>query len=241
LDNSREAAVMKYQDWKPIYQQIISDFGFNQIGDEQARDRLKELLKDKNVLSYQELLDIIKGKKVYVFGAGSNLGEEVKKFITETEQDKTTKDDILTITADGATSAFIENGLYPNIIVTDLDGYVPDQVTANSNGSIIIVHAHGDNIPALNEWVPKFDGLILGTTQVEPDDANIFNFGGFTDGDRAVHLAAHLKARIIMLVSFEFTEIGKYSYNYDEETKFRKLTWANLLIGMIEEPDIVFQ
>jgi hypothetical protein len=200
------------------------------------------MIADKNVLDYNELQDIVKGKKVYIFGAGSNLDVEVKNFISEAEQNKNTKDEIVTITADGATSAFVENGIYPDIIVTDLDGKIPDQVKANANGSILIVHAHGDNIPALNKWVPKFKGRLMGTTQVEPDeDANVYNFGGFTDGDRAVHLAAQLKARIILLVSFEFTEIGKYSFNYDEETKFRKLTWANLLIGLIEEPDIVFQ
>ncbi len=245
---------MEYSDWLPIYKQIIADFKFDEKEDERARDILIKLLVKQETVEIQYLSDLIYNTPVSVFGAGSTLGIELKKFYklygTKVDNNNnkidpsiaTTKNKkFVTIAADGATSAFIENNMLPDIIVTDLDGYIPDQLEANSKGALVLVHAHGDNIAALNKWVPKFKGKILGTTQVQPKvHNNVYNFGGFTDGDRAVYLAAHFKAKKINLLGFNFTEVGKYSYKYDSKTKFRKLTWANLLIGMIKEPDIEF-
>jgi uncharacterized Rossmann fold enzyme len=230
---------MDYSEWKPLYDQIITDLKFSQPDDVKSRDILAKLLKKRKVVQINDLSKLIKNKYAYVFGAGSSLGEEVKEF--SKNYDNRAKKEIVTITADGATTAFIENDVTPDIIVTDLDGFVPDQIKSNENGAIVVVHAHGDNIAALKEWVPKFKGKIIGTTQVEPQEKqNIHNFGGFTDGDRAVFLASHFNARLITLVSFEFTSIGKYSYKYHSKLKFRKLTWANLLIGLIKKPKIVY-
>ena len=56
----------------------------------------------------------IKNKVVFVIGAGPSLSSSIpsiKKF------KKATK-----IVADGATRALIENGIRPDIVVTDLDG-----------------------------------------------------------------------------------------------------------------------
>jgi uncharacterized Rossmann fold enzyme len=223
---------MNFIDWEPIYKQILKDFNFDREKDEKAAAILKDLLKPKDLLSENELTKLIMDKNVYIFGAGPDLDSALT---SETYQG-------VLIAADGATSGLLKHDITPDLILTDLDGYIPDQLTANSHGSWVLIHAHGDNIPAIKSWVPKFDGKLLGTTQSTPDEGqNLFNFGGFTDGDRAVFLSAHFKAKKINLVAFDFKKIGEYSYNFKSEKKLRKLTWANLLIGMVLEPPVVFQ
>ncbi len=116
-------------------------------------------------------------------GAGPSLEKALKEFDFS---------DGTLIAADGATSALLENDLVPDIIVTDLDGRIPDLRIANDRGgSFMVVHAHGDNVDKMTSYVPLFS-RVLGTTQTEPLDI-VYNFGGFTDGgDRAAFLAEEL-------------------------------------------------
>lgn len=239
-NKKRACLIMEFKEWEPIYQQILLDFNFDENKDLEAASILADLLRKKG----SELADlkpemetIIKDKNVYIFGAGISLEEEVLRFKEEFEG----KENIIIISADGATSALMKHDLVPDMIVSDLDGNMPDQIEANKKGAIMIIHAHGDNIPALKKWVPKINGNIIGTTQAKPDEnKKIYNFGGFTDGDRSVFLAAHFSARRINLLAFNFTSIGEYSFKYESEVKLRKLTWANLLIGMIKKPPVSF-
>src|SRR3970282_756994 len=55
-------------------------------------------------------------------------------------------------------------GLRPSVLVTDLDGDVEDQVRANAEGTIAVVHAHGDNGPSVRKWAARFRGRTLATT-----------------------------------------------------------------------------
>jgi len=126
------------------------------------------------------------------------------------------------IAADGATSVLMKNGITPEIIVTDLDGNMDDEAKA---GAIMVVHAHGDNMEALKRYVPEMKNVI-GTTQSRPL-WNVYNFGGFTDGDRCVFLAKEFGAKSITLIGFDF----------DDENvtpmKKKKLAWAKRLIDMV--------
>ena len=135
---------------------------------------------------------------------------------------------MLKIAANGATSALLKNNVLPEIIVTDLDGKVSDQLLANSRGSITIIHAHGDNIDNIKKFVLEFKGYIVGTTQIDPKPyENIHNFGGFTDGDRAVYLADYFHAKKIYLLGFDFGgEVGKYSFSANKDKKLKKLKWC---------------
>jgi len=231
---------MEFTEWAPIYKQILLDFDFDGNKDEEAASILADLLLKRGsdtVDMKTELEKSFEKKDVFIFGAGISLEEEVLRF----KDEFVGKDNIITISADGATSALMKQDMVPDIIVSDLDGHIPDQIKANKSGSTMIIHAHGDNISALKKWVPKFNGKIMGTTQAKPDEKNkIYNFGGFTDGDRSVFLAAHFNARRINLLAFNFTSIGEYSFKYESEIKLRKLTWANLLIGMIKKPPVSF-
>ena len=221
---------MDFSEWEPIYNRILIDFHFDRTKDEQAALVLRNLLEQKQIFPVTELAKSIEHQKLFIFGNGPTL----EKDIADSDFNG------VIIAADGATSALMKNNIVPDIIVTDLDGYIPDQIQANQDGAMIVIHAHGDNIPKLKRWVPKFKNF-TGTTQAQPDENNyIYNFGGFTDGDRAVYLGAHFNARQITLVAFNFDEVGEHSYKYDPKIKLRKLTWANLLIGMVKNPPVVF-
>lgn len=223
---------MFYKDWEPIYRKIAEDFNFPLEKEKQAVNLLNKLLEKKNLYSIKKLEDLIAGNEVIVFGAGPSLGSSLithkKEFVGK-----------LKIAADGATSALLKNNVLPEIIITDLDGKVSDQLDANSKGSIAIIHAHGDNIDNVKKYVPEFKGDVIGTTQIDPKPyENIHNFGGFTDGDRAVFLADYFCAKKIYLIGFDFDgDIGKYSFpeNKDRSLKLKKLKWCKYLIDLLKK------
>ena len=71
--------------------------------------------------------------------------------------------------------------------------------------AILVLHAHGDNIPLVRSWVPKVRGPIVGTTQATPL-AHVYNFGGFSDGDRCVFCAYELGAANVSLIGFDLDD-----------------------------------
>jgi hypothetical protein len=157
----------------------------------------------------------VRGQRVVVFGNAPTLDREL---------DDLQLTDAVFLAADGATAVLLRRGILPDIIVTDLDGSFPDILKANREGSIAVVHAHGDNLDALSRYVPQLDGVI-GTAQCRPPEG-LYNFGGFTDGDRCVFLAKELGAASIKLVGFDYED--------DSVTprKRRKLAWAKRLIDL---------
>jgi uncharacterized Rossmann fold enzyme len=105
---------------------------------------------------------------------------------------------------------------------------------AERAGAIMVVHGHSDNIEALRTFIPKFRH-VLGTTQVMPVE-DVFNFGGFTDGDRCVFIADEFRAREIILVGMEFGDrIGQNSKNLiaNVELKRAKLKAGKRLLEML--------
>jgi uncharacterized Rossmann fold enzyme len=223
---------MFYKDWEPIYQEIAKDFNFNFVNERDAVNLLNNLLYDKKKFQLKKIEELIKNKEVVVFGAGPSLDDSIANHKKKIEN-------CVKISADGATSALLKNNILPDIIVTDLDGYVPDQIKANSKGSILVLHAHGDNISSLKKYFPEFNGEIIGSTQIDPlNYENVYNFGGFTDGDRAVSLSSHFKSKKIYLIGFDFNgEIGKYSKpeKKDKLLKLKKLNWCKRLIQLLNE------
>ncbi len=218
---------MFYNKWEPIYNKIAKNFNYPLENEEKSANILNKLLENKNFQLLKKLKNLITGKDIVIFGAGPSLDWSLNS-------KKRYYIDKITIAADGATSALLKYDIKPDIIVTDLDGKISDQIYANNKGSLLIVHAHGDNIEKIKKNVPKFNGDIIGTTQINPDQyENIFNFGGFTDGDRAVFIAEHFQAKTIYLIGFDFnSKIGKYSFknNKDHSKKLEKLKWCKKLI-----------
>ena len=158
---------------------------------------------------------IIQGKTVFVIGSGPSLAIAIPKL---KKLEKSIK-----IAADSSLKPLIDNGIFPDIVVTDLDGDEDAIKKISKTKSIFVVHAHGDNIEKL-QMVKKIKNCI-GTTQTNPFN-KIQNFGGFTDGDRGVFLASHFDAKKIILFGMDFgNQIGKFSNTKksDRETKLKKL------------------
>jgi uncharacterized Rossmann fold enzyme len=66
---------------------------------------------------------------------------------------------------------------------------------------------------------------------------NVYNFGGFTDGDRSVFLAEEMRAKSITLIGMDFDNMPrKFSTNdkdVDIDIKRRKLKFAKRLVEML--------
>ena len=206
--------------WESKYRDILKDFGYSRNKDTQSAKLLNSLLQKKT--SVIEIRDLIKNKPVFVIGAGPSLPSCIPIL---KRHKKITK-----IVADGATKAIIENGLRPDIVVTDLDGDIKSLKKAGRTNTIMVVHAHGDNSERIN--LVKYFKNCIGTTQTKPI-RKINNFGGFTDGDRCVFLADYFKAKKIILLGMDFgTRIGKYSKSKVENrtTKIAKLRRGKKLL-----------
>jgi len=203
---------MEFSRWLPWYERIVSNFGYSAEKDRQATQVLREMLSGV-AQPLHFLKKEIRNRHVMVFGAGPSLEENLSELISNDLAKSFTF-----ILADGATSAFLEKSITPQVVVTDLDGCVEDIIKASKLGSMMVVHGHGDNIDTLEEWVPRIiesPGVnVFATTQVEPSPPILHNFGGFTDGDRAAFLAEEMGAKTIILAGMDLGRtIGKYSKN----------------------------
>jgi uncharacterized Rossmann fold enzyme len=211
---------MNFSDWEPIYETILKDFGFSREEDELSAQLLSELLEEKSdsVLPLERLQSIIKDKEIIVCGKAPRLSKDIVKLRRKRKQ--------VIMAADGATTTLLSRGITPHVIVSDLDGVMSDIIEANERCAVIVVHAHGDNIAKLKKYVPQLT-KILGTTQSRPL-SNVFNFGGFTDGDRAIYLAKELGAKKINIIGFDFEDATVGAM------KKKKLLWAKRLIAATE-------
>ncbi|HZC88794.1 MAG TPA: 6-hydroxymethylpterin diphosphokinase MptE-like protein [Nitrososphaera sp.] len=218
---------MKFADWFPYYQGIRAEFGYSTEKDQEAARTLSEMAK-KKALDAKVLQKKIKGRNVIVIGAGSSIEDPgTLKYLKKNKM-------FVKIAADGAVQFLIENKIRPDIVVTDLDGNPAFLQKAEKMGAIMVVHAHGDNTDTLKKIVPKFKKLIA-TTQVMPLE-NVYNFGGFTDGDRCVFLAEEFGAKKIVLVGMDFGDrIGKYSKEKvkDPQLKKQKMQAGKRLLEML--------
>ncbi|MBI5000660.1 MAG: DUF115 domain-containing protein [Euryarchaeota archaeon] len=217
---------MEYGEWRALYERILADFGFSETGDRKAAALLSELLNGKLLASDGEIAALLCGRDVYVVG-GACAPSDIEGIPTGAA----------IISADDATTVLMQKKVVPTIVATDLDGAVDDQVSASKYGAYTIIHAHGDNFDALRRHVPRFSGKLMGTTQSAPD-GGLRNFGGFTDGDRAVLLAEEMGARRIFLVGFDFGNAAPKP-GKDPARKLRKLAWARRLIKMVKRAEVM--
>jgi uncharacterized Rossmann fold enzyme len=209
--------------WKKRYLLILKELNYSQKKDKQSAIILDSILKKTNTAD--KILKLIEGKTVFVIGSGPSLSNAIPKL-------KKLKKSIK-IVADSSLKPLIDNGIIPDIVVTDLDGDENTIKKIAKTKSIFVIHAHGDNIEKL-ELVKKIKNCI-GTTQSNPFN-KIQNFGGFTDGDRGVFLANYFGAKKIILFGMDFgNRIGKFSNTKkaDRKIKLKKLEIGeNLLIWL---------
>jgi hypothetical protein len=211
--------------WESKYREILKEFGYSRKKDTQSCKLLDSLLPKKTGI--KKIRDLIENKPIFVIGAGPSLPSCIPIL---KKHKKVTK-----IVADGATKAIIENGLKPDIVVTDLDGDIKTLKKAGRTNTVMIVHAHGDNTKKI--YLVKNFKNCIGTTQTKPL-GKIHNFGGFTDGDRCVFLANHFKAKKIILLGMDFgTRIGKYSKStvVNRTIKIKKLRRGKKLLEWLAQ------
>ncbi|MCC4769662.1 DUF115 domain-containing protein [Methanosarcina sp. DH2] len=211
---------MDFAAWEPIYERILEDFGFDRSGDEEAARFLSFLLTRENTASLSELKDTISGKPVLACGNAPGLRNELSKINLSA---------FVIIAADGAAAVLMDMGRVPEVICTDLDGNseadIEKEILACARGSIVLIHAHGDNMDKLERYVPRFRRFIA-TTQARPFD-KVYNFGGFSDGDRCVFVARDFGAKSVMLAGFDFEDPDV------NPIKKKKLKWAKELIARL--------
>ncbi len=211
---------MEYTLWAPQYEMIRRAFGFDFAREEAAARRLSELLPPAaRVDPLGRIGRRLAGSDAIVVGRAPRVGPPPIWRLPPSSRPPTL------VAADGASAICLEAGLVPDVIVTDLDGPIPSEVTANRKGSFTVVHAHGDNIPQLEEWVGQFSGELAGSWAGPPTDI-LFDVGGFTDGDRAAYLAGETGATRILLWGFDFRTID-LTDPASRERKRRKLEWAD--------------
>ena len=198
--------------WWPLQDEINSQFGFSKSREKVSSRLISRLYKAEGNLS-----EIIFGREVTIVGAGISANESIPGGVL--------------IAADGAVSACLKRELIPDIIVTDLDGNLPDMIFANNKGSKIVVHAHGDNLSRLFEFSKKIQVISLTTTYPSPG-TNCW--GGFTDGDRALMMSLSYDASSVNLVGFDFEKVGEYTGKYSPK-KLQKLSWARQVVERCEQ------
>ena len=206
--------------WREKYLDILKEFKYDENRDNESAIILNSFLKKSNI--NKKIIDLIKGETVFVIGSGPSLTTAIPKLKNFRKSVK--------IAADSSVKPLVENGIMPDIIVTDLDGDPNTLEKIGQTESIFVVHAHGDNIEKLR-FTKKLKNCI-GTTQSK-SFSKLQNYGGFTDGDRSVFLAHHFKAKRIILFGMDFgNHIGKFSNTKKSERKMKlkKLKRAELLL-----------
>lgn len=221
----REREPVLLDDWLPIYRRICAEFGFSIEEDEKAARRLADMIGTRGEA---ELARLRAGfpESVLICGGGSRLGDEISSISA----------DRYVVSADSASSVLLDADLGVDMIVTDLDGIVEDQVELNGRGATVFVHAHGDNQRAVEKYVPLFQGPLVGTCQCAPP-SGLVNLGGFTDGDRAACICAGLGARRLYLAGFDFENPAEKP-GRSLEVKKRKLAWAKKILGLLAEQGV---
>ncbi|MCG7845352.1 MAG: DUF115 domain-containing protein [Methanomassiliicoccales archaeon] len=208
---------MEWAVWKPIYHKILQDFGFRAEADVASAEILADLIIEKNIPSYRTIVERF-GEQVTICAAAESLEGALD----------TMTDSRTIISAGSATSRLMRNGIIPDIIVTDLDGEVEYDIRASDEGSLMFVHAHGDNIAIIERTLPMLNGPIVPTVQCQPFGL-VYNFGGFTDGDRSYLTAKHFEVKDVRFVGWDFKKAFPKK-GVDLNIKKKKLMWAEWII-----------
>ncbi|MEF8806512.1 6-hydroxymethylpterin diphosphokinase MptE-like protein [Natronomonas sp.] len=206
---------MRYEEWQPAYEAILSDFGFEPAADERARDVLAELLESERPLSVDDI--DLSGTVAICGGAASLVGD----------LDVARRADSV-VAASIAADILRDAGVAVDCMVTDLDKNPGTARALTEAGTPVAAHAHGDNLDAVREWIPEFDAAaVLPTTQAAPVGP-VVNPGGFTDGDRAAFLADACGAERLVFPGWDLDDptVGR--------SKARKLLWAERLLRWLE-------
>lgn len=215
---------MRHSDWDPVYERILEDMGYSRGEDEACVRILKGVTMGSDLVDPD---DIRFESTSTVFGDGPCLEEDVSRHPPEG-----------TLVASGSSvRRLLALGIVPDAVVTDLDGDIQSQLEASRSGAVTFIHAHGDNCDLVRQYAGRFEGPVVLTTQSRPENT-VFDFGGFTDGDRAVCIAQEMGSRRVVLEGFDFLNPTPKEGS-DPSVKLRKLRWAEEIIGMLVGLEVV--
>ncbi len=205
---------MNFDEWFPIYLEITDELGIDR-----KMDYISSLKLSRYIHRDIKSLSSYYGRRFFVIGNSHSMKDSLSIISNGN-----------VIVADSAIDVYLNYMPYPDIIVSDLDGNISKIMESYDNGSSIFIHAHGDNMGMIEKYAKYFNNGFA-TTQHVPFN-HIYNFGGFSDGDRAAFLADHFCAVEIILLGFDFKNITKKKYytDYDFERKKLKLKWAKYLL-----------
>jgi len=185
------------ESWKRIYAWITSVLPLNFRADE-LPSRLFSGLVRLNSEAVEKGYELLEGREAAVLGAGPELSllESV---------------DVERVVAADAAAFYAAGKLKkpPHVLVTDLDGIWRTGIEKTRGIPLIIAHLHGDNIELAGKCIEYFEkngASVIYTVQTDPVPP-FFNFGGFTDGDRAVFASLFFGARKILVYA-----VGERSY-----------------------------
>ncbi|MGN6613693.1 MAG: 6-hydroxymethylpterin diphosphokinase MptE-like protein [Candidatus Nitrosocosmicus sp.] len=219
---------MEFAEWYPYYLKVVNDLNLDIRKDFLSSTILSNLISENKPPDLDNFGMLI-GKKVLVIGSGPSIeNKSIQEFIRNNSSSS------IIISADGATELCLKLDIAPHFIITDLDGDISQLLKANELGSTLIIHAHGNNIDKITKFVREFSNF-FGTTQAFPL-YNIYNFGGFTDGDRSVFFADQFKSKEIWMVGMDFdSSIGFYSkkMKFNLTAKKKKLSIGKRLLEIL--------
>ena len=208
---------MNFETFEPVYDAILADFGFGRAADEHARNVAAELSTPFPLSRFADW----DGETVAIAGAAPCLHEEEGAIDLAREAD-------VVVAASTAADVLLAAGVDVDCMVTDLDKNPETAADLTHRGVPVAAHAHGDNVPAVREWLPRFDAdHTLTTTQASPVGP-VRNTGGFTDGDRAAFLADHVGSGRLTFPGWDFDDPEV------DPMKARKLEWAARLLRWLE-------
>ena len=211
---------LEYSQWEPIYLQIIDDLGIYRTEDENSVRVLKAVTLNSDLRMGEDAAEIMKDT-VTVVGNAPCLEHDIDSVGIQGT----------VICSGSAVGRLMKKGYVPDIVFTDLDGDIEAQIEASSKGCFTFIHAHGDNQDLIMRYASQFTGPVALTTQSTPD-LTVFNYGGFTDGDRAYCFAKHFGAKDIRLIGFDYDN-PMPKEGSDPEMKLRKLQWAKRIISTV--------
>ena len=142
---------MMISGWEKRYLRILKELGYSQKKDRESAIILDSILKKTN--TGDKILKLIEGKTVFVIGSGPSLSNAIPKL-------KKLKKSIK-IAADSSLKPLVDNGIIPDIIVTDLDGDENTIKKIAKTKSIFVIHAHGDNIEKLEIVLEQLNQIHL--------------------------------------------------------------------------------
>lgn len=225
--------IVNKDEWNSVYNIVkILVPGLNYRLDQYSTDILSNKLSNmKNTISLDSFLNQLSGREqAIVIGCGENINKELN-YLSRLSSIRSKS---LIVVADAAVKPALEHGIIPDLVVTDLDGDLKYLLLASVLGSITVIHAHGDNINRIEKYVELYQGPVIGSTQVEPRP-HVYNFGGFTDGDRALYILYHVGYRDVILVGFDLENPSNCpgKMQADIEIKKRKLEVAKIIISIL--------